>query len=270
MKKVFMLIVCSVLLTTGIAKAGPPSSEYQNIWELANLSARVYDGIWDDLLDDIAPVVIPVLDFEGNTYMWDYVKSYTGGYGFHAQLFYNEDTDQYVLVFRGTEPFSIADWMNDLSQILNDYIDLPIPQYERTIEVVNEVLSEVGWWQLQFTGHSLGGGLAQVAGIYAGLPAFCFEAAGTTMGTFEDLGMYEGTVNLRKCNVTHINVKNDPLSDFDGEMNDEAPFSNTKQYGEATYWLRTISGTSGTTNPLRVANHFYHAFVYQIYNNKFY
>lgn len=272
MKKVLALMVCAVVLTTGMAKAYPNPATYRNIWEMANLSARVYDGLWDYALDYVSPVIIPVLDFEGNTHMWDYVKSYGGGWGFDAQLFHNDQTGRYALVFRGTQPFSPLDWMNDIIQILNDYIDISVPQYERAIEVVNEVIGEVGSENLQLTGHSLGGGLAQFAGIYAELPAICFEAAGTTHGTFEDFYIYPDAIEARKANITHVNVVNDPLSDFDGGMNNKAPFSNTLQHGGETYWLESISPwlTGGTANPLRVANHFYHAFVYQLFYKNFY
>ncbi|MEH0018265.1 MAG: Mbeg1-like protein [Desulfobacter sp.] len=272
MKKVLMLVVCAVMLTTGVAKANPTGQEYQNIWEMANLSARVYDGLWDYALDVIAPVMVPVLDFEGNTHMWNHVRSYGGSSGFDAKLFHNAQTGKYALVFRGTQPFSPLDWMNDLAQILNDYIDISVPQYERAIEVVNEVLNEVGSENLQLTGHSLGGGLAQFAGIYAGVPTVCFEAAGTTYGMFEDFYIYSDTINLHKPYITHVNVVNDPLSDFDGQMNNKAPFSNTLQHGGKTYWLDPISPwlTGGTLNPLRVANHFYHTFVHQLYHNNFY
>ncbi len=271
MKKIIMSLVCAMLLATGSASADLSIEEYENALDMANLSARVYDALWDSALDAVAPYIFATLDFEGNTANYVVAEEYTdGGWdGFDAKLYLNTDNGKYVLVFRGTQPLSLVDWMDDLTQILNDYIDTDISQYEQAVDLAVFLQNELGN-DLQITGHSLGGGLAQVAGLYTGLKTTCFEAAGTTSGTLYDLGITDDMINQNSANITHFNVQYDPLSDFDGHMNNEAPFYNTLQYGATTYWLDNIPGTWGKWNPMRVINHAYHAFVYQLTYYNFY
>ncbi|MCP4106895.1 MAG: DUF2974 domain-containing protein [Desulfobacteraceae bacterium] len=268
MKKIIMSLVCVMLLAAGSASANLTTEEYENALDMANLSARVYDALWDSALDTIAPYLFPTIDFEGNTANYLVVQEFTDGWdGFDAKLYINTDNNKYVLVFRGTQPLSPIDWMHDLAQVLNDYIDMDISQYEKAVDLAVALQSQLGD-NLQITGHSLGGGLAQVAGLYTGLKTTCFEAAGTTSGTLYDLGITYDMID--SANITHFNVQYDPLSDYDGDMNNEAPFYNTLQYGATTYWLDNITGTGGTWNSMRVINHFYHAFVYQLTYYNFY
>jgi putative lipase involved disintegration of autophagic bodies len=243
--------------------------ELDNAINMANLSARVYDDLWDEALDVIAPLLFTTLDFEGNTLDYELIETYDDNWdGFDAQLFYNEDQDTYVLVFRGTEALSISDWLTDLTQTLTDYIDLDVTQYQQAVTIAQE-LQETYGDSLQFTGHSLGGGLAMVAGLATGLQTTCFEAAGVTASTLTSLGISDDDIAENQGAITHFNLEYDPLSDFDGEMNNEAPFYNTLQYGGATYWLNNVFGIGGLLNPFRVINHFYHAVVYQISGEDF-
>ncbi len=270
MKKIFLSLLCSTFLWAGSSHASLSQSEYGNALDMANLSARVYDDLWDAALDVIAPALFPDLDFEGNTEEFVVVQSYTeSGDGFDAKVYYNTDNGQYVLVFRGTQVFSASDWMVDLAQVLNDYIETDIGQYKKALNLAIDLHHQYGD-NLQITGHSLGGGLAQVAGLATGLQTTCFEAAGITNTTFDALGISDSQIAQNSANITHFNVQYDPLSDFDGNMNNEAPFSNTLQYGNTTYWLDNMLGTGGTWNPMRVINHFYHTFVYKLTYKDFY
>ncbi len=270
MKKILTSLLCSTLLFTGVANAGLSNSEYEDALDMANLSARVYDDLWDSALDAIAPTLFPDIDFEGNTEEFVVVQSYTESWdGFDAKLYYNTNEDNYTLAFRGTQVFSVGDWLVDLTQVLNDYVKADIGQYEKAVALAAELATQYGD-KLQFTGHSLGGGLAQAAGLSTGLKTTCFEAAGLTSGTLNDLGISSSDIAQNKSLITHFNVQYDPLSDFDGHMNNEAPFSNTIQYGDTTYWLDNMFGTGGTWNPMRVVNHFYHTFVYKLTNKDFY
>lgn len=258
----FSLIL--LIFSTSTMATSLTDEELDNAIDMANLSARVYDDLWDDALDSIASVLIPTLDFEGNTSDYTLIETYYDNWdGFDAKLFYHETSDSYVLTFRGTELFSVNDWVTDLNQALNDYIDLDISQYEQAVAIALELQAIYGD-SLQFTGQSLGGGLAMVAGLATGLQSTCFVAAGVTESTLEQLGIDDETLAANQDQVTHVNVRYGPLADFDGEMNNEAPFYNTLQYGGQTIWLQSIFGIGGLLNPLRVVNHFYQSVVYQI------
>lgn len=256
-------VVCLMLLISGSAHAGLTYSEYSNACDMANLSARVYDNLWDSAWDAVAPLFFPNLDFTANTSQYTVVQEYIDNWGFDAKLYRNTYTGGYVLVFRGTEALSPLDWIQDITQILNDYIDVDITQYIAAVNLAKSLKSQYGN-NLQITGHSLGGGLSQACGLATGLKTTCFEAAGVTRGTLRDLGITDSMIANNKSQITHFNVQYDPLSDFDGQMNNEAPFYNTLQYGGATYWLDNMFGTGGTWNPMRVVNHFYHTFVYKL------
>jgi hypothetical protein len=239
-------------------------AEYTNALDMANLSSRVYDDLWDKAIDKVAPYLFTDIDFKGNTEEYVVVRSYTKSWdGFDAKLYYNTELDNFVMAFRGTQAFSVSDWMTDIAQILNDYIRVDISQYVQAVDIAKELKLQYGD-KLQFTGHSLGGGLAQVAGLATATPTTCFEAAGITADTYEDLGITKAMVADNSQYITHINVQYDPLSDFDGQMNSEAPFYNTLQHGSRTIWLDNMMGTGGRANPLRVVNHFYHTFVYKL------
>jgi hypothetical protein len=266
LKKIIASIVFSTLLLSGNSHAGGPSgSEYDNALDMANLSSRVYDNLWDKALDAVA-VIVPTINFRGNTSDYSVERSYTKDWGgFDAKLYYNSNEDSYVLAFRGTEFFSVRDWFVNASQLLNKWIKLDDAQYSKAKSLALELQSQYGN-KLQITGHSLGGGLAQVAGLATGLKTTCFDAAGLTTTTIDKLGLNRNNSQ----HITHFNVQYDPLSDFDARRNNKSPFSNTRQYGGKTYWLDNFFGTGGKYNPLRIVNHFYHTFVYQLTKKDYY
>ncbi len=264
-----MGLICSAILWSSVSQADLSTSEYDNAWDMANLSARVYDSLWDVSWDALAPAFFPNMNFEGNTENYVVVQTYTETLdGFDAKLYFNTQNEGYVLAFRGTQIFSPSDWIADIAQALNDYVQVNITQYHKAVELAQELKVQYGS-NVQITGHSLGGGLAQVAGMATGLTTTCFEAAGISTATFDDLGITSKTIRKNSNVITHFNVKNDPLSDNDGRMNTKAPYSNTLQYGGETYWLDNVFGTGGRWNPTRVINHFYHTVVYKLSQKDF-
>lgn len=100
--------------------------------------------------------------------------------GFHAKLFYNKQTDEYVLGFEGTDEGS--DWSKGNSQAIPGYVP---PQYRlaANLSITLNNNEKVGRGTLSFTGHSLGGGLASMASMVTGRKAVTFNAAGLLKNT---------------------------------------------------------------------------------------
>ena len=94
-----------------------------------------------------------------------------------------------VLAFRGTVPEEEEDLKTNLKQALGE----ETAQYEAAMELGREVARQFGTTVL-VTGHSLGGGKAQVAGASGGLNGTMFNAAGvhpnTVDGTLPDTSQY--------------------------------------------------------------------------------
>ncbi|MCG8696546.1 MAG: T9SS type A sorting domain-containing protein [Bacteroidales bacterium] len=270
LKQFALIFSCSIFLT--VQSFGQSTThyvnDYQTVLELANLSARVYDNFWDEAMDAVSPIFFPDIDYVGNTSHYSKIRVYREA-DFYAALYRNVYTNQYVLSYRGTEAFSFFDWVTDLNQALSDLLNIPTEQYTHAVNFAREVKREFGWENVILTGHSLGGGLAQTAALATGLRAVCFEAAGITKNTLKHYIITPIKLNRNKKKILHVNVRWDPLSDFDGFKNASAPFCNTLQYGGATVWLKAVPGTSFTINPTRIVNHFYPTFVTQLTKKKF-
>lgn len=107
--------------------------------------------------------------------------------GFKARLFKNEDT--YILAFAGTEPIykDMMDTVTDIRQGIG-LDDKEYGQYASAVSLsdkINDKAEEDGK-KLIITGHSLGGGLATVAGAKTGADTYTFNAAGVHERTFKD------------------------------------------------------------------------------------
>jgi Domain of unknown function (DUF4157)/Lipase (class 3) len=103
--------------------------------------------------------------------------------GMQAWLYFDEKRKTYILAFRGSEVN--ADITNDfISADLRNAISAPVKQYEQAAALAKKVAAALALHRkgsnLVFTGHSLGGGLAELAAIATELPATTFNAAGAT------------------------------------------------------------------------------------------
>lgn len=277
--------------------------EYEYILDMANLTARIYDNAWDWMLDRLAPFLLNKLDFVGNSsnylnvvrdenvlnYMTEAQRSavttlldtYVGGWdGLDAKVYINiHNPGQLVLVFRGTEALNVNDWIADVRQALNIFVNsIGSVQYEKAVNLAVglKAFTDANSYTMEIAGHSLGGGLAQITGLKTGVKTTCFNAAGLTAATLVEQGIIDSAsqpvTEEMVANITHINVKNCPLVDTDGQMNDSSPFATCPRYGNAdkVYWLDHLMFCGGTWNmPLRIANHMYHAYVYQLYQKDF-
>ncbi|MDR2441380.1 MAG: DUF2974 domain-containing protein [Planctomycetaceae bacterium] len=100
--------------------------------------------------------------------------------GFHAKLYYDLRSDQFILGFGGTTFDNINDWMTNFSQFFGQQSD----QYTKGIELVNKIRNNFVD-KVIVTGHSLGGGIATVAAITGKLKGFVFNPPAIHQNTLE-------------------------------------------------------------------------------------
>ena len=93
--------------------------------------------------------------------------------GFFAAAYRSQIDGHVVVAYRGTEPTSLADWRANLGQGAG----LPSAQHAQAVSVARQAQARYGD-RLEFTGHSLGGGLAAQGAMATGRRADTFNAAG--------------------------------------------------------------------------------------------
>lgn len=102
-----------------------------------------------------------------------------GGWGstrtkFKGCVYAKEDTQDVVVALQGTVPSKFGDLYADLQIVLGI-----LPQYCGAAErLYQRALKRYAGWNITLTGHSLGGGLAQVVGHWTGCPFVSFNAPG--------------------------------------------------------------------------------------------
>lgn len=129
--------------------------------------------------------------------------------GFYAALY--KKGDKYVLAYRGTkEP--IADGYEDAVQGLG----ISSEQYNKSVELA-EAMKKVkdnsgnnifNSENTTITGHSLGGGLAAIAGGATGYPTYTYNAAGVHSATLKRNKLHRESMT----NVQAYNASDDPLN----------------------------------------------------------
>lgn len=113
-----------------------------------------------------------------------------------ATRLYEPDPDVFgsdqrpTVAFRGAE--NGADWKNNLAQGLN----IDSPYYRDAVRVGNTLGSSV-----DYTGHSLGGGLASAAATAGGSQGWTFNAAGLNSGTVSGYGGTERPADISAYRV---------------------------------------------------------------------
>ena len=120
---------------------------------------------------------------------WIKFDEHNANNGFHGEAFYKNDV--IVISFRGTEPTDKGDIINDGQMGLNR---LP-SQYVDAHNFYLQVKSNFPNKKIVFTGHSLGGALAQLMGAETGNETVTFNAYGAG-----DL--------IQKDNVKGTNIRN--------------------------------------------------------------
>jgi pimeloyl-ACP methyl ester carboxylesterase len=116
------------------------------------------------------------------------------------------DPAKFVLSFAGTEfeDGRLATLKSDLNQTFG-IKDTAIEDAER---VVKAFADQYGKDNIEVVGHSLGGALAQYAGIKHGVKVTAFNSMGLSVSLRDRLGAEK----INEANITHINSSGDPLS----------------------------------------------------------
>ncbi|MCG6202789.1 RHS repeat domain-containing protein, partial [Psychromonas antarctica] len=111
--------------------------------------------------------------------------------GFKSKVFYNSETDDYMVAFRGSRDLSTAinrkqDWVQTN---VKQGIGLETDQYNATMNLAKTIAEENPDANITYVGHSKGGGQAAAAAIVGNRPAITFNAAGVhknTITRFDD------------------------------------------------------------------------------------
>lgn len=131
--------------------------------------------------------------------------------GYFAAIYRNRDTGHYLVANRGSENGEDAlDWGNNHQQ---DWA-LGSAQYQQAIDVAQKMMASgaILSRNISFTGHSLGGGLAQAQSAVTGVEAVVFDAAGLRYETVSDFVSRE-TFDWNMDNRVHrFSSHNDSLT----------------------------------------------------------
>lgn len=106
--------------------------------------------------------------------------------GFHAELFYNELTNEYKIGFAGSGS-QMADWIGNGMQASG----LEFPQQILTNNIIKAINNLPIETQISLTGHSLGGALASYVGLATGRRTSTFNSEGVSDKILEVNGLLE-------------------------------------------------------------------------------
>lgn len=151
-----------------------------------------------------------LVDEQGNQIPIDPAMLEDSNTGFRAGIYQN-DQGQYVVAYAGTDPSEMADIGADATQAFG----LETAQYNQAIALAKEAEVVFGDGNVAFTGHSLGGGLAQAGALATGASGVTFNAAGLSDDTLSDLGFSPNATRENVADSGQIRryiVDGDPLN----------------------------------------------------------
>lgn len=125
--------------------------------------------------------------------------------GYDAAVFINEKTKQVMISHRGTELFSGKDWEQDIELAFRTK-DM-VSQYSSATELSNAVNKQYAAYNIQHTGHSLGGWLAEGMGIKYSQRVTSFDSPRTYEGVDKDTKNFaEQNIVSYRSNLTFANM----------------------------------------------------------------
>lgn len=132
--------------------------------------------------------------------------------GFNAVLYKNEVTGGYALAFEGSNFHPIDNWDDFKADWAGCNIEQGlggIPMQYMLAKIIADAMPKDV--QVYFTGHSLGGGLASVAGAISGTSTYTFNAEGVNNNIINEFGIRE-TVNAGVDNIKAFQANIDLLT----------------------------------------------------------
>lgn len=148
--------------------------------------------------------------------LMDKIDLFNGIVGFNCQLYYNDKTDEYTLSFEGSRgldllklPDFIADWaLNNIPQGIGQIS----PQFIIAAYIGDKIKDLSSDININIVGHSLGGGLASLAGVISGKPTYTYNAEGVNDNILLVTGVYNKVQNGNVQNITAYYNETDPLT----------------------------------------------------------
>lgn len=134
--------------------------------------------------------------------------------GFFAVAFENMYTNQSVISYRASDPFSIYEkdwWENDFPIYFNNAVTL---QFNDAIDFYEDYSSGIGYGRkISITGHSLGGGLGLMVSTLYDLDAQLFDSAPTLDVSYYNLWdkMSRNFTGIDKWKYTDNDSENDSI-----------------------------------------------------------
>lgn len=133
--------------------------------------------------------------------------------GFHAEIYFNEKTNEYTIAFEGTNTDEV------INDILKTDVSLGlggVPAQFQLAYRIAELINNPGFpsdIKINATGHSLGGGLASIVGLATGIPTFTYNAAGVNKNIIDNFGLNEKSdKNIKAFQTAGDLLNSDPLT----------------------------------------------------------
>ncbi|EYF05451.1 type VI secretion system tip protein TssI/VgrG [Chondromyces apiculatus] len=139
---------------------------------------------------------------------WERLETWESPSGFYAVAYRSQIDGRTVVAYRGTEPATWQDWVHGN---LTQGAGVPSPQYAQAASVARQAQARYGN-NLEFTGHSLGGGLAATGAMATGRRADTFNAAGINPMSY----LYYGLDRSAAANVDNHTVDGEVLTTVQG------------------------------------------------------
>jgi len=184
--------------------------------------AKIATSVYDDTVSEL-PAGIELLDYSSSKETSTSVKNAglalqnkinATDNGLQMKLLENASTDEIIISFRGTD--QATDWNTNFRKGKQQYeaIQKELSDY---VKAVNEAYSDK---KITFTGHSLGGGLSEIAGYFAqkenpdaDISVVSFNGFGgeSTIKAIEGKENFDEEV-LKNLDSTLYRTDNDPVS----------------------------------------------------------
>lgn len=179
----------------------------------------------------VSPAGLPS---EFNNFKWSDSNT-----GFSSALYsvdHGNGNIELVYATQGTNPLDLQDWVNNGQQALGQVS----AQYTQSVNnaVVLAKWAHDNGYTLSFTGHSLGGGLANANALATGLPATIYNPAGLSNGTISN----DPRLNLsNSSNVTAYIVRGEPVDYLNIKLG--TPVRGTRNYIGSPQDSNSLYGT---------------------------